>query len=350
MRLIDASNAEEYLRGSGRLTSAESVTIRELPGGVSNVVLLVSDTAGAPRFVLKQAREQLRVAQPWFCSPERIWREVAVMQVCLRALEHAEAAEKCPGELSIGVPRVLFTDREQYLFAMTAVGEHSVWKSQLMQGVFSLETAAACGRLLGTIHAQTWGRLDVAQELGDQKFFDALRLDPYYRHVARTQSELAPALQNLEQSLADHPRCLVHGDFSPKNLLVHDSGVTLVDFEVGHFGDPAFDLGFFLTHLLLKATRRPEHWPSLMELADEFWRRYQQAMIAICGSREYETLVARGIANLAGCLLARVDGKSPVDYLQPPAQESVRRFARELLLQLPTQWSEVISRFGQSYE
>ncbi len=257
MLLIDASNAEDYLRHTGRIAPDETVRVRELAGGVSNVVLLVSRTTGEPRFVVKQVREQLRVPEPWYCSIERIWREVDVLEVCHRALAETSAVGLPPGEPTIAVPRVLFCDRDNYLFAMSAVPDHEVWKAQLLRGEICLATAAACGRLLGTIHAATWQQPDVAQRLGDTSFFDALRLDPYYRHVARSHADVAPALQRLVASLAEHPRCLVHGDFSPKNILVHRGGLTLVDFEVGHFGDPAFDLGLLSDASSLEGHSRP---------------------------------------------------------------------------------------------
>ncbi len=345
MLLIDASNAEEYLRRTGRIGPEEEVIVRELAGGVSNIVLLLSRSTSEPRFVLKQVREQLRVPDPWFCSIERIWREVDVLQVCHRALDETPAIRLHPGEPTIAVPRVLFSDRENYLFAMSAAPDHEVWKAQLLRGETCLATAAACGRLLGTIHAATWQQRDLAKQLGDTSFFDALRLDPYYRHVARAHADLASALQHLVASLAEHPRCLVHGDFSPKNILVHPGGLTLVDFEVGHFGDPAFDLGFFLSHVVLKAIRARDGWWDFWRLTFTFWNQYMRSLMPVCGASEYAALVGRGIENLAGCLLARVDGKSRVDYLDSFAQETVRGFARDLLFRLPATWPEVAARY-----
>ena len=345
MQLIDAGNAEEYLRKAGRIGNDEGVAVRELAGGVSNVVLLVTPSDDQPSFVLKQVREQLRVPEPWFCSIERIWREVAVLEICHEALA-ATAARRCGNELTVDVPRVLFADRENYLFAMTAAPAHEVWKTQLLRGETSAQTATACGTLLGAIHAATWQNPHVAEQLQDRSFFDALRLDPYYRHVARSHADVAAGLEQLVNSVWEHPRSLVHGDFSPKNILVHAGGLTLVDFEVGHFGDPAFDLGFFLSHLVLKAIRAGKVWSSVFELTFRFWDAYKLQLFPQCGENEYAAVVARGIHNLAGCLLARVDGKSRVDYLDSAAQSTARRLARDLLFQKPSNWSEVSQRFA----
>lgn len=345
MLLIDSSNAENYLRQSGHLADGQVVTICELAGGVSNVVLLVSKGTAEPWVVLKQVREQLRVPEPWFCSIERIWREVDVLEICHRAITRAQDPASSSSALGIDVPRVLFVDRDNYLFAMSAAPQHVVWKAQLLSGLICKSTAAACGALLGTIHAVTWMDSDVESRLRDTGFFDALRVDPYYRHVARQHADVSSALNRLAQSLVEHPRCLVHGDFSPKNLLVHEGGLTLVDFEVGHFGDPAFDLGFFLSHLVLKAVRSDSGWKDFFALTLAFWDEYRRKLLPVCGPAELEAVEQRGIGNLAGCMLARVDGKSRVDYLDSTGQDQVRLFGRDLLWQTPKTWPEVIDRF-----
>jgi tRNA A-37 threonylcarbamoyl transferase component Bud32 len=341
MLLIDESNAEAYLRAAGRIAPNQPVVIRELTGGVSNVVLLVSRPDGEALFVLKQAREQLRVADPWYCSVERIWREVEVLRVCEDALRQGNTESSAGFDAwPASLPRVLFCDAENYLFAMTAAPLHQVWKRWLLDGHCDPAIAAACGRLLGRLHARTWNQPDVARRLGDQSFFDALRIDPYYRHVARHRPELAGMLHELIDSLASHPRCLVHGDFSPKNLLVADHQLVLVDCEVGHFGDPAFDLGFFLSHLVLKAFYSGRRWWDYLRLTFAFWASYVEELGPVAGDRELGALVRRGIMNFAGCALARVDGKSRVEYLNEPTRGIVRAGAEEVLRQTPTTWSE----------
>lgn len=343
MQLIDAHNAEAYLRAAGRIAGDEEVTVRTLAGGVSNAVLLVATADGEPRFVLKQAREQLRVADPWFCSMERIWREVEVLDLCHRVLTLRVPGESHCGESEVRVPELLFCERDDYLFAMTAAPAHQVWKTILLAGNCSEEVAAASGRLLGRLHARTWRDSEVARKLADTSFFEELRIDPYYRHVARAQPDLAPAFDRLIQSLAEHPRCLVHGDFSPKNLLVYDRGVMLVDFEVGHFGDPAFDLGFFLSHLVLKAFYGGPRWWDYVRLTYSFWSAYEVLVRPKAGDDEYQSLVKRGIGNFLGCFLARVDGKSKVDYLAPSTSHIVRGCGRQLLMQPPRTWPELVA-------
>jgi 5-methylthioribose kinase len=339
MRLIDEQNAADYLREVGWIGADERVTVQPLTGGVSNQVLYIARGEGRDDFVLKQARPQLRTPQPWFSSVERIWREVEIMKIC------QDLVELDAGDYMVRTPRILHEDRENYTFAMTAAPrEHRVWKRDLLAGVVEPQIAIQCGRLLGKIHATTWGDAEVKRRVGDRKLFDELRLDPYYRSLARAFSEEKPILDRLIESVWSHPRSLVHADFSPKNLLVYPGGLMMVDFETGHYGDPAFDLGFFLSHLMLKAVyRAPDHEPYL-NLTRDFWRAYRAEMLSKVAADEYDALVARGIENFAGCAWARLDGTSRIDYLEEPQRRDVmRQFCRGLLCEAPRTWEEVVT-------
>ncbi len=371
MQLIDADNAAAYLQSTGRVGPHERVCVRRMAGGVSNEVLYVErGDALQADFVLKQARPQLRVAEPWFCRVERIWRETETLRACQAAL--ANAASKPPltsaptavvsdhcGEgdlIEIAVPQLLFEDRDNYAFAMTAAPPHQVWKQRLLEGIAESAIAAACGRMLAALHANTWRDVEISQRLGDRSYFNDLRIDPYYRHVAQIHPHLRAPLTDLIDSLAGNCLCLVHGDFSPKNLLIYEEatssfshagtprGVMLVDFEVGHFGDPAFDLGFFLTHLALKSFWAGPRREAYLQLADVFWQTYRAIMDGATNQREFAALSARTVHNFAACMLARIDGKSKVEYLvDEPLRETVRRFAAQLLLDPPAAWDEVQS-------
>ncbi len=347
MRLIDERTAESYLRETGRVAADEPLRIGELPGGVSNMVLLIERPRHpAQRFVLKQARPQLRTAQAWHASVERNWREAEVLSVCAELLA---ARQSTPAVLLATTPAILFVDRENYLFAMTAAPEPNVtWKADLLAGRADAAIAAACGRLLGTLHGQSWQRRDIAAQLGDRALFDQLRIDPYYRALAAARPELAPALSRLIDSLAANCLALVHADFSPKNLLVFAGGLMMVDFETGHYGDPAFDLGFFLSHLLLKAFyHAPRHGP-LLEVAGVFCRTYDETMSAAVSAAELAELWSRGMQNLAGCAAARLDGKSPVEYLSDETRRrQVRQLTGEMFADPPRDWPHVSARVGR---
>jgi 5-methylthioribose kinase len=198
--------------------------------------------------------------------------------------------------------------------------------------------------LLATLHGGSWQDARLARQLGDRTLFDELRIDPYYRTLAKTHADAAPAIEALIHSLAEHPRSLVLGDFSPKNLLISPGGLMMVDFETGHYGDPAFDLGFFLSHLVLKSChKRPRH-AEYLALGDAFWSTYFSALVPRIPSQELASLRRRGVLNFASCGWARLDAKSPVEYLTDPARRDLmRQLCREILSTQPGDWPDIIT-------
>jgi 5-methylthioribose kinase len=341
MRLIDEQNAADYLRQTRRVGTDEPIVVRELDGGVSNMVLYVErSTRPEEHFVLKQARGQLRTSQPWFSSVERIWREAEVLKICTRLIGQQVSPTADTQRPTAVTPRILFEDRDNYLIGMTAAPLGSVvWKAELLAGRADAAVAAACGRLLATLHGGSWLDGAIAAAIGDRTLFNQLRVDPYYRTLAIARPETRGAVERLVASLAAHPRSLVHADFSPKNLLVFPGGLMMVDFETGHFGDPAFDLGFFLSHLVLKACYHAGRHGAFLDLADAFYQAYSQRMASKIPPDELAKLWARGIQNLAGCAWARLDGKSPVEYLADQGhREQIRALCRRVFDTPPADW------------
>jgi aminoglycoside phosphotransferase (APT) family kinase protein len=226
---------------------------------------------------------------------------------------------------------------------MTAAPEeHRTWKEVLFAGELepNCNLEVACGQLLGQLHTASWANSQIAATLDDRSYFEQLRIDPYYRQVARVHADLAPAVQRLIDSVWQNRHSLVHGDFSPKNLLVWPGHMLLIDFEVGHFGDPAFDLGFFLTHLVLKSIWAGKRRSEYLKIAEGFWQTYRTTMLQSVATAEFQSLEQRMLWNLAGCMLARVDGKSPVDYLAPNQQSVVRELARRWIIDPPRTWAD----------
>lgn len=326
MREVTAGDAADYLRSSGRLPAGVGVSVRELSGGVSNLVLRV-DAEDRPPFVVKQCRERLRVAVEWRARLDRIWVEHATLRVLVELL---------PPE---AVPELLFEDRDEYLFAMTCAPDDSeTWKTRLLRGDADPAISAKLGTYLATIHAEAPLHPSRGPSLADTSLFDELRVDPYYRTTARAHPRLAPQFDALLTAM-DLPlerRALVLGDFSPKNILVHSGGLVLLDFECAHLGDPGFDLGFFMSHLALKRIHRVISDDQYRSLAESFLGAYFDRLGDRLGPAvEVER---RGVAHTAACLLARVDGKSPVEYLDGPGREVARRSALALFDQAPDRW------------
>jgi 5-methylthioribose kinase len=284
---------------------------QQIARGVSGELRFV-DTPDGP-IVVKQALGKLKVAADWFASPERN----AVEAACLRTLADILGPSS--------VPRVVWVDPEKHSFAMQRLPAHLLpWKTRLLACQVDLGTARRVGELLGQMHSRTRGRADIAAQFADLQYLIDLRINPYHRRVAERRPALAPLIDAVVERMLASRQCLVHGDYSPKNLLVDGDEVVILDCEVAHWGDPRFDVAFCLCHLLLK-TLHTSSCPDQMAAAA---RAYLDAYTA-AGLPVLDTELVRA----TGCLvLARVIGDSPVEYLTTPElREAALRLGESLL-------------------
>jgi aminoglycoside phosphotransferase (APT) family kinase protein len=225
---------------SSRL-GVEPQVLRPLSGGVSNTVLLAE--AGGQRLVIKQSLPRLRVEAEWFCDRNRILRECDALKLLAPVLP--------PG----AVPRVVLEDPDNCAFAMTAAPEAAeTWKAHLLRGEIDTGIARQLGEFLGALIAST---AEVDSRFSDMSVFDTLRLDAYYRYTAARYPDLSDRLYRLITDCETQRISLVHGDFSPKNILVDSGAAIVIDWECVHYGNPAFDAAFLLNHLLLKSFHMP---------------------------------------------------------------------------------------------
>ena len=288
-----------YLRAQGLLNPGEEVEQKVLTGGVSNRTVLLKRENGES-WVVKQALEKLRVKVDWYSSPERIHREAA-------GLRHLQSL--APEHL----PRFIAEDFEQHLLIMEAVAEpHDNWKTLLLAGQLKEDHLRQFGRLLGTIHRKAFEHAELKSAFADRSFFESLRLEPYYLFAAEQVSEARAFLHELVSETRTQTLTLVHGDYSPKNILVFQDKLILLDHEVIHWGDPAFDLGFGLTHLLSKAHHLSGYRNDFLAAAAHFWNSYQEALSVLPWSAALEP---RAVRHTLACMLARVAGRSPLEYL-----------------------------------
>lgn len=305
-----------------------------LAGGVSSDIWRV-DLPDGPVCV-KRALPRLKVAALWEAPVERNRYEWAWMR---------EAQRVAPDS----VPPLVAHDAEAGCFVMGFLdpARHPLWKGQLRRGNASLETARAVGRRLAVLHAATAARDAVRARFATDDIFQAIRLEPYLVATGRRHPALAPALDALVARTAGTKHTLVHGDVSPKNILLGPRGPVFLDAECAWYGDPAFDLAFCLNHLLLKCLWTPRASSKFLDCFDALARTYLAAV-------DWEApsgLEGRAAPLLAGLFLARVDGKSPVEYITEEGdKERVRRVARELLRSSATRlvavrdaWAEELS-------
>jgi aminoglycoside phosphotransferase (APT) family kinase protein len=312
----DESSLLRYLRATDRIAPDETPRTSVLAGGVSNRTVLVERPSGES-WVLKQALPKLRTQADWFSDPSRIRRE-------------AEALRWLPKFAPPGtITPLVFEDPAHYVLAMQAVPQpHENWKAMLLACRMELNHVEQFAVILGSIHrrAMETGE-EVRHAFGDRSFFESLRVEPYYQYTALRVPEAAEFLYELIRDTRERQLSLVHGDFSPKNILVHDGWLVLLDHEVIHWGDPAFDVGFALTHLLSKLNHL-RCFASLFLAARTFGERYGEAVGDTLWNADSQSMAGR---HLLACLLARVAGRSPLEYLTEPQRQAQRDFAVRMM-------------------
>jgi 5-methylthioribose kinase len=325
--LLTPDECVGYLRDAGLV--AGSVTARPLSGGVSNIVLLAE--APDARLVVKQALPRLRVADLWEAKQERTLTEAAALKVAGRLTPDL-------------VPTVVHVDPERCILVIDAAPSGCAeWKQQLLAGRVEPSVAARLGETLATWHAETAANPALARTCDDAEAFRQLRIDPYHRTVQERHPELGEQLEPLITELASRRDCLVHGDFSPKNVLTGPDLLWVVDFEVAHIGTPAFDTAFLLCHLLLKTVHRPDDAKGFESAAREFWDAYETTVAGAV-----MTTLPDVTRHVAALLLARVDGKSPAEYLTVDERAQVWALGIRLLADPAQDVADMWSRVAES--
>jgi Ser/Thr protein kinase RdoA (MazF antagonist) len=171
---------------------------------------------------------------------------------------------------------------------------------------------------------------------GNREFFEQLRIEPFFVRSAERNPQARGAIDDVIQRLRAPGQVLVHGDYSPKNMLVRDERVVILDWEVAHWGEPRFDLAFCVSHLLLSGWRFGNPPQSFRDACNAFAAAYSQL-----GPISVDDTATTAV--IACLLLARLDGDSPVNYLHELDVDGIRAKALRLLLEPAPPWTELFS-------
>ncbi|MFT3770477.1 MAG: aminoglycoside phosphotransferase family protein [Minicystis sp.] len=301
------------VRRLGLARARERIGFTRLEGGVSSDVWRV-DLPGGP-VCAKRALAKLRVAADWRAPVSRGENEFRFLVAARNIIPAA-------------TPVALGRAQGVILMQFFPPERHPVWKDLLRQGRVEDATARAVAGVLAQLHAQSSRDPSLAGAFRDRDIFHATRIEPYFEYTARARPEHAAEIRRLARRTEQIERTLVHGDVSPKNILVGPDGPVLLDAECAIYGDPAFDLAFCVTHLLLKCVALPFLAERLSRCVDAFVNEYERGV----SWEPASDLDARAADLVPVLLLARVDGKSPVEYLDREQRAVVRRAATGLLL------------------
>ena len=303
--------AVDYLQDRGIVPQGVDADATPLGGGVSNHVLRI--TWDEDCLVVKQPLPNLAVEDDWPADIDRIHNEAAAARTYASVI----AAEELPAR----VPEVYLEDEAAHLLAIEcAPAGTGSWKTSLLSGEIDSGVADTVGRVLGAVHTAAADDPTVEERFASKRPFDQLRIDPYHRTTADRHPDVAESIMAEVERIMSVDRTLVHGDYSPKNVLLGETP-WIIDFEVAHWGDPAFDVAFMANHLFIKSVYNAAHQEAYLDAADRFWQAYREL---VPWSIEADCIVELGIL-----MLARVDGKSPVEYVEEgPVADALRRIAK----------------------
>jgi len=316
VQLLDEHTVIPYLIEKKVIKENENPLVEVLTGGVSNVVLAV--TTNTQKLVLKQALAELKVAEKWQADQRRAITEAKALQL-FHSITPAQ------------VPNLVFLDEERFILVLERVTIGStVWKTDLLAGVINPDIATQLGKTLRIWH--DYGRVNLRNLdlFAEDELFEQLRIDPFYRFVAAKNNAISGQINDLISDLQTNKTSIVHGDFSPKNFMVTPTNqIYVLDFEVTHIGNPVFDLAFVLAHLLCKHIHAPDKVAAklIKACADNFLSAYSIENLPPKSATEMKKL-AWHVALIA---LARVEGKSPVNYLDLTQQKNIVELTKSAL-------------------
>lgn len=331
--MLDITNEpalRQYLADKKLTIQPNQALLQRLGGGVSCDVIRIDAPEGS--FVIKKALPQLRVKEDWFSDISRIVNE----KDCLAF--YNQQAPDC-------TPKLLFYDEEEYLFGMEAAPAGAeMWKRQLLEGNIDFSVARKVAETLAAVHNAAAKDLAVKTRFADQKFFVELRIDPYLGKIAERHPQLSNLIKYECDRLLASQITLVHGDYSPKNILVDNGNVYILDYEVAHYGDPSFDLGFLTNHFILKAVKNQAWALAYLNLALYTAETYLKKI----DFTDPVQLEADTVRTLALLFLARVDGKSPAEYITAEHDQAlIRRLSYTMLTDKLKTYQEVADLFNQ---
>jgi 5-methylthioribose kinase len=309
--VLDESSVIPYLTKRGLLSG--NATVEVLTGGVSCVVLAVA--SDEREIVVKQALPELKTKAKWVADQRR-------------AIVEAEAMRDYQSITPDSVPELLDCDEANFTLTMSRLPNTCTnWKQDMLEGRIHPEMGEKLGKILAQWHNVTSVDAAIKAKFMEGELFEQLRVSPFYRAVAAKNPDLQAAVNSLIEEITTEKIALVHGDFSPKNILATpDHSPIVLDFEVAHTGHPVFDLGFICAHLLCKTIRTDNsaEKDALIATATNFLNSYRQSCnLAIADS------LPQHVALIA---LARVEGVSPVNYLDESAQRELVAITKSALL------------------
>ncbi len=311
------------------LSNKQKYISKKITDGVSSDIWHVKTSTN--EYCIKRALAKLTVKEDWFAPVDRSKFEVKYFHYCKKIEPNS-------------FPKILGYDEKNFILAMEWFDNKKfiVWKKRLLEKSISLKDGKRIGKLLGIIHKFFYKKKKYKKIfLNDNTFYD-IRIEPYLVFTSKFYPEFSEYYKTTIDLLKKNKSTVIHGDFSPKNILLGKNYPVILDAETACWGNPAFDLAFLNNHIILKSILNKEIFQNYLKLGKNILETYM-ANFPIVNNKKF---IKNFIILQALLILARVDGKSPVEYFKNKHKNLARNFAKNLLLNN----SKNLNNFYQEWE
>ena len=291
------------------------IQYKKLTGGVSSEVYHVKTNKN--NYCIKRSLKRLLVKKKWIANTNRIKFEYLWLKHCQNILKR-------------NIPNTYeFNNKKKYIvMEYLKTSQYKTLKQLYFNKIININTIRSISKHLYKIHSNSSNYKTKKTFEGNYKNFYDLRLDPYFNEVGRVYPKYKGYIKKINENYIKHSNTLVHGDFSPKNILVGKNKIIYLDAECCNFGDPVFDLVFFTNHLLIKSIFFKDKSQEFIKLYISFYREY----LSNLSTKHFNSYIDRIIKMTPIMLLSRVDGKSPVEYINKVKIKNIIRKKSFLLL------------------
>ena len=291
------------------------IQYKKLTGGVSSEVYHVKTIKN--NYCIKRSLKRLLVKKKWIVNTNRIKFEYLWLKHCQNILKR-------------NIPNTYeFNNKKKYIvMEYLKTSQYKTLKQLYFNKIININTIRSISKHLYKIHSNSSNYKTKKTFEGNYKNFYDLRLDPYFNEVGRVYPKYKGYIKKINESYIKHSNTLVHGDFSPKNILVGKNKIIYLDAECCNFGDPVFDLVFFTNHLLIKSIFFKDKSQEFIKLYISFYKEY----LSNLSTKNFNSYIDRIIKMTPIMLLSRVDGKSPVEYINKVKIKNIIRKKSFLLL------------------
>ena len=287
----------------------------KITDGVSSDIWYVKTEKGL-EFCIKRALEKLTVKEDWFAPINRNNFEAAYFKACQNIIPNS-------------FPKILGHDDKNYILAMEWFNPKSyiLWKKKLLDMTFEIKDGKTISNILNKKHAYFYNKSNYKKQFENDKTFFDIRIEPYILFTAKSYPQHENYFFNVAKSLVSNKKTVIHGDFSPKNILIGSDFPVILDAETACWGDPVFDLAFCNNHIILKSILNLSNKKKYMSLSKEFINSY----IDNINWEEKSNLRDRFLKLTPLLILARLDGKSPIEYYKDKHIKKARALSLKIL-------------------